>query len=98
MLGSEYFRGRQQHRLTTCRDDVQHRANRNYGLSTSHITLQQPLHRYVTCKVARDLGADFALPFSESEGQRGVEGLAQRRSFYRLHTGPKAARKPPAFH
>ena len=77
VLGRENLRRCQQNRLAARSHDVQHRANGNNRLPTTDISLQQPLHGYLSGEIGGDFVPHRRLSAGQGEGQARIEGLPQ---------------------
>jgi hypothetical protein len=80
VLLREHLGRREQCRLPTGVDDLQHRAQRDHRLAGPDLALEQPVHRRGATQVDRDLVADLTLPVGQLERQGCVEALEQSRT------------------
>ena len=76
VLLGKHLRRRHKHRLIARSDGLQHRGERDHGLSRTDFALQQALHRVVATHILDDIVNDAGLPAGQGEGERINEGLA----------------------
>ena len=76
LLGEHLGRG-EQCRLAAAVDDGEHRPQRDDGLATADLALQQPVHRLGPGQLVVDDLADLVLAGRQDPGQGGVEQVEQ---------------------